>query len=49
MGVAPPDDYFWRHLAYTKKEDRVRKHAQYLDKAHLLSEFERSHAASVND
>ena len=49
VGVAPPDQYYWRHLAYSKKEDRVKKHAQYLGQAHLLSEFERSHAASIND
>lgn len=49
VGVAPPDQYFWKHLSYSTKEDRVRKHAQYLGHAHLLTEFERSHAASIND
>lgn len=49
VGVAPPEQYYWRHLAYTKKDDRVRKHAQYLANAPLLTEFERMHAASIND
>ena len=48
-GIAPPDTYYWRHLAYLKKEDRVRKHAQYLGQANQLTEFERLHAASIND
>lgn len=49
VGIAPPDTYYWRHLAYTKKDDRVRKHAQYLGQSHLLTEFERMHSASIND
>ena len=49
MGVAPPDTYWWRHLSYLKREDRVAKHAQYMAKAPLLSEFELAHAASIND
>lgn len=48
-GVAPPDEYFWRHLAYLQKEDRVKKHAQYMSQAHLLTEFERRHAISIAD
>ena len=49
MGVAPPEQYYWRHLAYLKREDRVRKHAQYMGQANLLTEFERLHAASIAD
>lgn len=49
VGVAPPEQYYWRHLAYAKRDDRVRKHTQYLEKAHLLSEFERMHAMSIAD
>jgi hypothetical protein len=48
-GIAPPDQYFWKHYAYAKKEDRVKKHAQYLGQAHQLTEFERLHAASIAD
>lgn len=49
VGVAPPDEFYWLHLAYLRREDRVRKHAQYLAKAPLLSEFEKAHALSIND
>lgn len=49
VAVAPPDTYFWRHLSYVKSEDRLRKHAQYMEKAHLLTEFERRHSASIID
>ena len=49
VGIAPPETYYFKHLAYNKKEDRVRKHAQYLGQAPLLTEFERMHAASIND
>lgn len=49
VAIAPPETYYFRHLAYAKREDRVRKHAQYMEKAHLLSEFERMHAMSIAD
>ena len=49
IGVAPPDRYYWRHLAYSRKEDRVRKHAQYLDHSAQLSDFEKAHAMSIAD
>lgn len=49
VGVAPPEQYYWRHLAYAKKDDRVRKHAQYLGHAPLLTEFEVRHAESIAD
>lgn len=49
IGVAPPDEYFWKHYAYVKREDRVTKHAQYMAKATLLNDFERMHAMSIAD
>lgn len=49
VGVAPPSEFFYKHLAYSNREDRVRKHAQYMANAHLLSDFERGHAMSIAD
>lgn len=49
IGVAPPDTYFWRHLAYCKATDRTAKHAQYLAHGAHLSPFERAHAESIID
>lgn len=42
-------EVYWIHLAYVRREDRMKKHRQYLEQAHQLSEFERAHAASVAD
>lgn len=49
VGVAPPSEFYFKHLAYARKEDRVKKHAQYMGQAHQLTEFERMHAASIAD
>jgi len=49
VGVVPPDEYYWKHLSYLSREDRVRKHAQYLGQSAHLTEFEKAHAASIND
>lgn len=49
VGVAPPDQYYWRHYAYVRPEDRQRKHQQYLSNASHLSPFERAHAESIAD
>ena len=49
IGVAPPDTYYWRHLAYCKATDRKQKHQQYMSNAPLLTEFERMHAMSIAD
>jgi hypothetical protein len=46
--VAPPDVY-WKHLSYLRREDRLRKHAQYASVTHQLSDFERAHAATILD
>lgn len=43
-----PSDVFWKHLSYVRKEDRLRKHAQYLSVPDLTP-FERAHAASIAD
>lgn len=45
-GVAPADVYFV-HWAYATPEQRQAKHAQYLAKAHLLTDFEKRHADSI--
>lgn len=45
-GVAPTE-YVWHHLAYVKPEDRVKKHAQYLERAETLTPFELAHAESI--
>lgn len=47
IGVAPPDTYFWRHLAYSKAADRIAKHQQYLSRREHLSPFEVAHAESI--
>lgn len=49
FGIAPPDTYFWRHLAYCKSADRIQKHTQYLAHSAQLSSFERQHAESIAD
>ena len=49
VGIAPPELYYWRHLAYTRKEDRVRKHAQYLGQSAQLTDWEKAHAMSIAD
>lgn len=46
--VAPPDVY-WLHYSYLRREDRVRKHAQYSGIAAQLNDFQRAHAASIAD
>lgn len=46
-GIAPIDQYYWKHLAYVSPEARQRKHAQYMNLSHQLSEFERAHAESI--
>jgi hypothetical protein len=45
---APPDVY-WLHYSYARPEHREEKARQYLANAHVLSEFERQHAASILD
>jgi hypothetical protein len=47
--VAPPDTYYWRHLAYVRPEDRRVKHQQYLSQSAQLTDFERQHAMSIAD
>jgi glycosyltransferase involved in cell wall biosynthesis len=49
VGVAPPDAFYWKHLAYLTREQRLKKHTQYLEKADHLTAFERIHAASIVD
>lgn len=47
--VAPPDRYWWEHLAYSTPEQRVAKHAKYLSVADQLTPAERAHAESILD
>jgi len=49
IGVAPPDTYFWSHLAYCKATDRAVKHQQYLSRRDHLTPFELAHAESIAD
>lgn len=48
-GIAPIASISYLHFAYSTPEYRVLKHAQYLSRADLLSEFERQHAESILD
>lgn len=47
--VAPPNEYYWLHLAYCKKPHRQVKWQQYHAVESQLTEFERQHAASILD
>jgi hypothetical protein len=47
MGLAPLNEYFWLHWAYSSVKLRAEKKAQYLAKAELLTPFERAHADSI--
>lgn len=49
MGVAPPDVYFWEHLAYLTPERRQTKHQQYLSQKDKLNPHELAHAMSIVD
>lgn len=49
MGIADPELYFWKHLSYLKRQDRLSKADKYLTQAHQLSPFELAHARSVGD
>lgn len=46
-GIAPPDAFYWLHHAYSTPAARQAKHAQYASRFHLMSDFERAHAASI--
>lgn len=46
-GFAPQSGHFWLHRAYQTPRLRAEKKAQYLAKAHLLTDFERAHADSI--
>lgn len=46
-GIAPPDEYYWLHLAYATDRLRAEKHKQYMSKRHLLTPFEVEHAESI--
>jgi len=48
-GIAPPDQYFWEHLAYASPEYREAKLKKYLDVADKLSPGELAHARSIAD
>lgn len=45
--VAPPDQYYWLHLAYRDPGHRAKKLEQYRSQFHLMSDFERRHAESI--
>lgn len=45
--VAPPDTYYWEHLAYSTPELRVQKHAQYVAQKDQLHPLELAHAESI--
>lgn len=47
--VAPPDEYFWTHLAYSSPEQRKAKWEKYLAVADQLTPAERAHADSILD
>jgi glycosyltransferase involved in cell wall biosynthesis len=48
-GILDSPWYYWIHLGYASPGLRALKHRQYLEKANLLSDFERAHADSIID
>ncbi len=48
-GIAPPDEYYWLHLAYASPEQRKRKLDHYLSVADQLTPQELAHARSIAD
>lgn len=46
-GIAPILQWWYIHWAYSSPALRAAKHAQYAAKSHLLTDFERAHAASI--
>ena len=48
-GIAPPEQYYWLHLAYSTPEQRRAKLEQYLSVADQLTSQELAHARSIGD
>jgi hypothetical protein len=48
-GICDSSQLCYMHLAYLTLPARIRKRDQYLAQSHLLTPFERAHAASVGD
>lgn len=45
--VAPPDEFYWLHMAYVRPEDRAAKLTKYRGQYHQMSDFEKAHAESI--
>lgn len=48
-GIADPTTHYYIHLAYATADDRRRKHAQYLARPGILTDWESAHARSIVD